>query len=74
MECDRFPCDYVEIIENQAKKEIQVKLHRIARDLKIELDDFKTIDKDKMTVELGENLRVQMRNIFRILRENKVPL
>jgi hypothetical protein len=54
--------------ERESKFSTNELKQRLSRKLRIEVEDFNEIKDDEMTVELGENLRFQMENIFNILR------
>ena len=45
---------------------------KLMRDLRIEYRDFNEIENEPMNVDLGENLREQIRNIFAILNKNSI--
>lgn len=47
---------------------------RISRELKFEYQDFMGAEDSEMTVELGENMREQLKNIFRILEKEGIIL
>lgn len=48
--------------------------NRLANKLKVEYLDFKSIDDTPMTIELGENLRDQLRDIFKILKKEEINI
>jgi hypothetical protein len=58
----------IEMSERESKFSTNELKQRLSRKLRIEVEDFNEIKDDEMTVELGENLRFQMENIFNILR------
>lgn len=47
---------------------------QLANKLKIDYLDFKSIDNMPMTIELGENLRDQLREIFKILKKEEINI
>lgn len=71
---DNEKSDLIEIIEHRSKQAAQQVKNRLVRLMRTEYQDFIQIDNDSMTSELGENLRVQLRNIFRILAEEDIKL
>lgn len=48
--------------------------NRLAKNLKIEYEDFKSAEDMKMDSDLGENMRAQLKNIFSILIKEGIPL
>ena len=64
----------VNIIKKEAERQNQVNLNRIASALKTDYVDFMSAIDEPMTVELGECLRLQMAEIFKILQKNGVDI
>ena len=64
----------VNIIRKEAEHQNQVNLNRIASALKTDYVDFMSAIDEPMTVELGECLRIQMAEIFKILQKNGVNI
>lgn len=62
------------ILVDNEKKLHEEHINRIASALRIEVQDFKSALDMEMTPELGECLRFQIQNIFRILKKNGVNL
>lgn len=50
----------------------KARLNRIARQLKIEYQDFKSAEDMEMSVDLGENLRLQMQAVFDIFEKEGI--
>lgn len=48
------------------------KLNHIFKDLKVEYKDYKSVENMEMSLELGENLRDQLKNIFFILEKEGI--
>lgn len=48
------------------------KLNRIARQIKIEYQDFKSAEDMEMSIDLGENLRLHMQAIFDIFEKEGI--
>lgn len=59
----------LKIQENTATRDHKDTLTRIAKSLKIEYEDFESAKDMEMSVNLGENLREQIKNIFKILSQ-----
>ena len=64
----------VDILEREIEYQKKVQLAKIAGNIQVEYDDFKTATDIEMTVDLGENMRIQLKSIFRILKKAGVPL
>jgi hypothetical protein len=62
------------IFEADKKNSQQGQLNYIAAKLRAEYEDFKSILTDEMTTALGENLRLQLINIFKILEKNGIVI
>jgi len=60
------------IFEADKKNSQQGQLNAIASKLRTEYDDFTSIKSEEMSIGLGENLRQQMINIFKILEKNGI--
>ena len=64
----------VELLEQTCSKQSDETIKRISRKLKIEFDDYRdAVDLD-MDADLGENMRLQLGSVFRILKENGFEL
>lgn len=64
----------VELLEQTVSKQSDETIKRISRKLKIEFDDYRdAVDLD-MDTDLGENMRLQLGSVFRILKENGFEL
>lgn len=50
----------------------KARLNRIARQIKIEYQDFKSAEDMEMSIDLGENLRLQMQDIFDIFEKEGI--
>lgn len=50
----------------------KARLNRIARQIKIEYQDFKSAEDMEMSIDLGENLRLQMQVIFDIFEKEGI--
>ena len=50
----------------------KARLNRIAGQIKIEYQDFKSAEDMEMSIDLGENLRLQMRAIFDIFEKEGI--
>ena len=64
----------VDILEREFEHQKKEQLAKIAGNIQVEYDDFKTAADIEMTVDLGENMRIQLESIFRILKKAGVPL
>lgn len=50
----------------------KARLARISRELKFEYQDFVSAEDFEMTIDLGENMREQLKNIFRIFEKEGI--
>ena len=50
----------------------KARLNRIARQIKIEYQDFKSAEDMEMSIDLGENLRLQMQAILDIFEKEGI--
>lgn len=50
----------------------KARLNRITRQIKIEYQDFKSAEDMEMSIDLGENLRLQMQAIFDIFEKEGI--
>ena len=64
----------IEIIKHEYELQKQEQLNRIARALLPDYLDFKSIADAEMNIDLGENLRVQMANIFKTLKKMGIDI
>jgi hypothetical protein len=64
--------ELLEMIEAKSKQSVDQIKNRLVSKLRTDYLDFMQIDGEQMTVELGENLRIQLRNIFTILDEEGI--
>ncbi len=71
---DCADCNLLKVVETQAKNEMSQFKNRLARQLKVEVQDFESIEQDPMTVDLGENMRIQLQSVFRTLRQYGIPI
>ena len=53
--------------DQQAEHKTEVLKNKLRKRLKIEYVDFNEIQSEEMTVQLGENIRAQIKSIFSIL-------
>lgn len=60
----------IEVLQNEQARNAEVALNKIASGLKTEYQDFQSALEAKMTCELGENFRQQLKNIFRTLERH----
>lgn len=58
-------------LKNELAKE-KARLNRIARKIKTEYQDFKSAEDMEMSMDLGENLRLQMQAIFDIFEKEGI--
>ncbi len=58
-------------LKDEIAKE-KAKLNRIAKQIKTEYQDFKSAENMEMSIDLGENLRDQLKNIFGILEKEGI--
>ena len=65
---------FVNVVKKQAELRAVEHLNRTASALKAEYLDLVSIKDEEMTVELGENLRCQMFEIFRILKKQGIDV
>ena len=52
----------------------KARLARISRELKFEYQDFMSAEDSVMTVDLGENMKDQLKGIFRIFEKEGISL
>jgi len=71
---DNEVSNLLEMIDQRSNQAVQQVKNKLARLMRTDYQDFMQIDNDPMTVELGENLRVQLRNIFRMLSDEEIRL
>lgn len=45
-------------------------MYRLANELRLEYLDYMNAKDEKMTIDLGENMRLQLSNIFEILKKS----
>lgn len=50
----------------------KARLNRIARQIKTEYQDFKSAENTEMSIDLGENMRDQLKNIFAIFEKEGI--
>jgi len=60
---------FAEMILRDGEAKQKAKLNRLKAELKVEYDDFQDAKNMAMYVDLGENMRVQLDNIFTILEK-----
>lgn len=60
-------------LKNELANE-KARLTRISRELKLEYQDFMSVDGSVMTVDLGENMREQLKTIFRVFEKEGISL
>lgn len=58
-------------LKNQIALE-KARLNRIARQIKTEYHDFKSAENTEMSIDLGENMRDQLKNIFAIFEKEGI--
>ena len=64
----------MDVLEREFKHQSDETLQRIASQIKIEYEDFATVLETPMNEELGENLRWQLKNIFKILEDGGMKI
>ena len=87
MECAKYYSSYVakdnEISERNSmmdalirdrNKQQDEQINRIASSLKVDYKDFKDAEKLEMDIDLGENMREQLKNVFAILIKTGIAL
>lgn len=57
-----------EILDRDKKKQQEAFLHRLSNELRLEYLDYVHAKDEAMTIDLGENMRLQLSNIFEILK------
>ena len=65
----------LKIFEYDKESALKIQLNKIALKLRVEYQDFLSITNitdEEMTVELGNNLKCQLQNIFKILQKQNV--
>lgn len=62
------------ILENSYKSEHEAHLNRTAHALAPEYVDFLSAMDMEMTLDLGENLRLQLKQVFKTLRKNGIDV
>lgn len=50
----------------------KARLNRIASQIKTEYQDFKSAENTEMSIDLGENMRDQLKNIFAIFEKEGI--
>lgn len=60
-------------LKNELAKE-KARLNRIARMIKTEYQDFKSAENMEMSIDLGENMKIQLQNIFDIFEDEGIRL
>ena len=63
-----------EVLSRDRSKQAEESLQRIASNIKVEYRDFKDALDAPMTVDLGENLRLQLMSIFEILQKGGMKI
>lgn len=66
--------EYAEVVAKSTTKENVEANKRIARKLKIEYQDFQDAEGMEMDADLGENMRLQLQSVFKILKDNGFDL
>lgn len=64
----------MDVLEREFKHQSDETLQRIASQIRIEYEDFATVLETPMNEELGENLRWQLKNIFKILEDGGMKI
>ena len=59
----------IEILRTSGQKEIEIFTNKLAANLRVDYRDFHDADKMPMTVDLGENMRLQLENVFKVLQK-----
>ena len=62
------------LIRMDAEAQQREKLSRLGRALSVEYRDFMSAIDDPMTIDLGENMRLQLKEVFRILEKHGIKL
>lgn len=65
---------FSEAVINNMKKEHEAFLNKLASKLKVDYADFKDVETEQMTVDLGENMRFQLQEVFNILEKNGIKI
>ena len=66
--------EYAEVVGKSVAKESDEKITRTARKLKVEYQDFQDALDLEMDADLGENMRLQLASVFKILKESGFDL
>ena len=64
----------IEALSRDRTKQANEQANRLTSTLKVEYKDFKDAEGLEMNVDLGENMREQLRNIFAILMKAGITL
>lgn len=62
----------LEMIDIQSNQVVVQVKNRLSMSLRTDYQDLKQIDGEQMTVDLGENLRIQLGNVFRLLEQEGI--
>ena len=66
--------EYASLVDKSIAKESDEVIMRISRKLKIEYQDFLDALNLDMDADLGENMRLQLQSVFKILKDNGFEL
>lgn len=64
----------IEILDGASKKHANEEIVRLARSLRTYYDDYASCLDDEMSVDLGENMRIQLGEVFKTLQKSGVEL
>ena len=71
-EYEKNRLELMDMSDRQSEFRIEAFKNKLRKKLRIEYIDFCEIESDEMTLALGENLRMQMKNIFSILKSEGI--
>ena len=63
-----------EVLSRDRSRQADESLQRIASKIRVEYRDFKDAVNTPMTVDLGENLRIQLQSVFEILEKGGMKI
>lgn len=63
-----------DLLEREQQHKADVVKHQIASMLQLDYVDFQSVIDEPMNIDLGENMRVQLKNVFTLLQRKGVPI
>ena len=63
-----------EMVSRDNSKQYEEFINRISSKLKVEYRDYKDAEDIEMNVDLGENMRLQLKSVFDILKNNGIQI